>query len=150
MRFKGIVGLAVLIAIAAVVVLAQVSAHVAAEDYIKRSEQQWAEASMKRDTATVERIVADDFIGVDPSGAYFRKADELAGVSTNEGGYVSAKCNEVTVRFYGDAAVAQGSESWQKRSGERGRYVWTDTWIRRGGKWQIVAAVDVKVSELAN
>jgi ketosteroid isomerase-like protein len=150
MRIKGFVGVAVLIAATVVVVRAQQSTQVAAENYIKLSEQQWAEASMKRDTATVERIVADDFVGVDPSGAYFRKADELADVGKNEGDYVSAKSEDVTVRFYGNAAVAQGSESWQKRSGERGRYVWTDTWIRRNGKWQIVAAVDVKVPEPAN
>lgn len=120
-----------------------------AESYIKSSEQKWAEASMKRDTATVERILADDFVGLDPRGTFFRKAEELASVSKNEGEYVSAKGNEVEVRFYGDTAVARGSESWEKRNGERGRYVWTDTWIRRNGKWQIVAAVDVEVPEPA-
>src|SRR5215510_7357518 len=102
------------------------SSQAAAEDYIKHSEQQWAEASMKRDTVTVERIVADDFVGVGPDGAFFHKADELASVGKNQGDYVSATSGEVTVRFYGDAAVAQGSESWKKRSGERGRYIWTD------------------------
>ena len=147
MRTTAGFAVAVVFVAGAVILRAGQSSRDAAEDYIKRSEQQWAEASMKRDTATVERIVADDFVGIDPSGAYFRKADELAGVGKNEGDYVAAKSNEVTVRFYGDAAVAQGSESWQKRSGERGRYVWTDTWIRRDGKWQIVAAVDVKVPE---
>lgn len=150
MRTKSFVCLLVLLAAGAFMLCAGQSAMSDAEEYIKRSEQQWAEASMKRDTATVERIVADDFVGVGPDGAYFRKADELASVGKNGGGYVSAKCNEVTVRFYGDAAVAQGSESWQKRNGERGRYVWTDTWIRRNGKWQIVAAVDVKTPEPSN
>lgn len=147
MRSKVVFAFAVLFVVGAVILRAGQSTQAAAENYIKLSEQQWAEASMKRDAATVERIVADDFVGVDPSGAYFRKADELASVGKNEGDYVSAKSDEVTVRFYGDAAVAQGSESWQKRSGERGRYVWSDTWIRRNGKWQIVAAVDVKVPE---
>jgi len=146
MLSRSTIGAAVLLLAAAVVGRAG-QADAEAEKYIVSSEQQWAEASLKRDTRTVERIVADDFVGVDPNGSYFRKADELASVSKNEGDYVAAKGNEVKVRFYGDAAVAQGSESWQKRNGERGRYVWTDTWIRRGGRWQIVAAVDVKVPE---
>ncbi len=49
--------------------------------------------------------------------------------------------NDVKVRFYGDTAVAQGNESWERRTGtpKRGRFVWIDTWIRRNGKWQIVA-----------
>jgi ketosteroid isomerase-like protein len=149
MRIKSVVGLAVLAGTAVMVVRAQQSTQATAENYIKLSEQQWAEASAKRDTATVERILADDFVGLDPNGSFFGKADELASVSKNQGDYVSGKGDEVKVLFYGDAAVARGSESWEKRNGERGRYVWTDTWIRRNGKWQIVAAVDVKVPEPA-
>ena len=149
MKRRSLVGVVVLLAGGALAVGGQQATQQEAENYIKQSEQQWAEASMKRDTATVERILADDFVGLDPSGSFFRKADELASVGKNEGEYVAAKCNEVTVRFYGDAAVAQGSESWKKRNGENGRYVWTDTWVRRNGKWQIVAAVDVKAQESA-
>ena len=148
MRLRSVAGLVLLLWTAVVVVRGQQSTQ-DTECYIKLSEQQWAEASMKRDTATVERILADDFVGLDPGGAFFRKAEELASVSKNEGDYVFAKGNDVEVRFYGDTAVARGSESWKKRSGEQGRYVWTDTWIRRNGKWQIVAAVDVKVPEPA-
>lgn len=148
MTLKSLVGLAVLLLISVVVVRGTQSTQ-EAENYIKLSEEQWAEASMKRDTATVERILADDFVGLDPRGSFFRKAEELASVSKNEGDYVFAKGGDVDVRFYGDTAVARGSESWKKRNGEQGRYVWTDTWIRRSGKWQIVAAVDVKVPEPA-
>ena len=144
MTLKSVAGLAVLLWTSVVLVRGQQSAQ-DAENYIKLSEQQWAEASMKRDTATVERIIADDFVGLYPLGSFFRKAEELASVSKNVGDYVSAKGNDVEVRIYSDAAVARGSESWEKRNGERGRYVWTDTWIGRNGKWQIVAAVDVKV-----
>jgi aminopeptidase C len=53
----------------------------------------------------------------------------------------------VKVRFYGNTAIAQGSESWEKRSGERGRFVWTDTWLLRNGHWQIVAAEDLIAPE---
>ena len=148
MTLKSVAALAVLFGTSLVVVRAQQSTR-DTEHYIKLSEQQWAEASMKRDTATVERILADDFVGLDPLGAFFRKAEELDSVSKNAGDYISAKGNDVEVRFYGDAAVARGSEPWEKRNGERGRYVWTDTWIRRNGKWQVVAAVDVKVPEPA-
>ena len=146
MTLKSVVGLALVLCASVVVVRGQQSTQ-DAKSYIKLSEQQWAEASMKRDTATVERILADDFVGLDPRGTFFRKSEELASVSKNEGDYVFAKGDEVDVRFYGDTAVARGSESWKRRNGERGRYVWTDTWIRRDGKWQVVAAVDVKAPE---
>lgn len=128
-------------------VYAQSSTQKSAEAYIKQSEELWAAASAKQDTATVQRILAEDFVGVDTQGNFFAKKEELDAVGKNEGGYVEGKVGELKVRFYGEAAVAQGSETWSKRNGEHGRYVWTDTWIRRDGKWQIVASEDVKVSE---
>jgi hypothetical protein len=61
--------------------------------------------------------------------------------------FVSNRLNDVKVRFYGNMAIAQGSETWEKRSGERGRFVWTDTWLQRNGHWQIVAAEDLIAPE---
>jgi hypothetical protein len=87
MRLKSVAGLALLLGTSVVVVRGQQWTQ-AAENYIKLSEQQWAEASMKRDTATVERILADDFVGLDPLGSFFRKEEELASVSKNVGDYV--------------------------------------------------------------
>jgi len=58
--------------------------------------------------------------------------------------FVSNHLEDVKIRFFGDnTAVAQGSESWVRRDGKRGRFVWTDTWILRNGRWQIVAAEDL-------
>ena len=133
----------------AVGVFAQSSTQQEEEAYIKLSEELWAAASAKQDTATVERILAADFLGVDTQGNFFRKNEELDAVGKNESGYVEGKVSEMSVRFFGEAAVAQGSETWRKRNGEQGRYVWTDTWIRRGGKWQIVASEDLKAPEHA-
>jgi hypothetical protein len=56
---------------------------------------------------------------------------------------------QVRVRFYGDTAIAQGDETWERRSSERGRFVWIDTWLRRNGLWQIVAAEDLIAPESA-
>lgn len=117
------------------------------EDYIKQSEAHWAEAAMKRDTATIERILADDFLGVAPDGTFYDKAKEIADVRAQTEAVVSNQLDEVKVRFYGDTAVAQGKETWERRTGNprHGHYVWTDTWVRKGDKWQIVAAEDVIV-----
>jgi aminopeptidase C len=71
----------------------------------------------------------------------------IADTRTAQQYFVSNRLNEVKVRFYGDTAIAQGDESWERRSGERGRFVWTDTWIRRNGRWQIVATEDLVAPE---
>lgn len=61
--------------------------------------------------------------------------------------FASNHLNEVKIRFYGDMAIAQGNKSWERKTGERGRFVWTDTWLRRSGSWQIVAAEDLIARE---
>ena len=118
-----------------------------AERYIIESERQWAESVATGDTTTLERILADDFIGVDPKGPFYDKAKMISDTRNSPKYFVSNHANDIKVRFYGDTAVAQGDETWERRSGERGRFVWTDTWVKRNGRWQIVAAEDVIAPE---
>ena len=122
-----------------------------AERYIIECEGQWAASSASGDTTALQRFLADDFLGVDPDGSMYNKEGAISETKTGPKTFVSNHTNEVNVRFYGDTAVAQGSESWERRSGQPryGRYVWTDTWVRRDGNWQIVAAEDVEVAEKA-
>jgi hypothetical protein len=56
----------------------------------------------------------------------------------------------VKVRFFGDSiAIAYGAESFTiKDSNDKETkrcLVWTDTWLKRAGKWRIVAAQDTTV-----
>ena len=117
------------------------------ELYIRDSERQWAESVASGDASVVERILANDFIGVDPRGQLYDKAKMISDTRDGAKFFASNHLNEVKIRFYGDTAVAQGSESWERRTGERGRFVWTDTWLRRDGRWEIVAAEDLTVPE---
>jgi hypothetical protein len=43
--------------------------------------------------------------------------------------------------------LRKATSLWSVATGERGRFVWTDTWVRRKGKWQIVAAEDLIAPE---
>jgi hypothetical protein len=118
-----------------------------AERYIIESERQWAESVATGDSSVVERILADDFLGVDPKGNLYDKAKMITDTRNAPRYFASNRLNEVKMRFYGDTAIAQGNESWERRTGERGRFVWTDTWTRRNGRWQIVAAEDLIAPE---
>jgi ketosteroid isomerase-like protein len=120
------------------------------ERYILQSERQWAESVASGDTSAVERILSDDFVGVDPKGQLYNKSQMIADTRNAPKTFVSNRLNDVKVRFYGATAIAQGSETWEKRSGERGRFVWTDTWLQRNGRWQIVAAEDLIAPEKAD
>jgi ketosteroid isomerase-like protein len=120
-------------------------AKAAAEHYIAESERLWAESEATGDTSTVKRILAEDFVGVDPDGSFYNKAKMVADTRDSAKVFLSNHLDEVKVRFYGDTAIAQGKETWERRAGtpKRARFVWTDTWVLRNGKWQIVAAEDL-------
>lgn len=73
--------------------------------------------------------MADDFIGVEADdGHLYDKGEAIFWIRKHRSEYISNHLDDVKIRFCGIAAVAQGSESWERRTGEprRGRFVWTD------------------------
>lgn len=122
-----------------------------AERYIAESERQWAASVASGDSSVVQRILAEDFVGVDPDSSFYDKATMVAETRDGPKYFLSNELNTVKIRFYGTTAIAQGDESWQRRDGQqaRGRFVWTDTWLWRNGQWQIVAAEDLIAPEKA-
>ena len=112
-------------------------------NYICKSEREWAESVASGDTSAVKRILSEDFIGVDPKGKQYRKAEMVADTAEAPKYFSSNVIGDIVVRFYGNTAVAQGSETWRKKKGDTGRFVWTDTWVKRNGNWQLVAAEDL-------
>ncbi len=117
-----------------------------ADRYIKASEAAWAESVATNNPSVVKRILANDAVWV-LDGQVWSKARAVADAGAGPGDFISDHLNYAHVRFFGDTAVVQGMETWTRTGGRKGHFVWTDTWVRRGGLWQIVAAEDVTVPE---
>ena len=115
-----------------------------AERYIKASESAWAESVSTNNPSVLKRILASDFVWV-LDGAVWNKARAIADAEAGPGDFLSDHLNYANVRFFGNTAVVQGSETWTRKGGRKGRFVWTDTWIRRNGEWQIVQAEDITI-----
>jgi len=140
------VGILVLASIASV---KHLEAQKSSEDraQILQLERDWTQSFVAMDVAANQRIVADDFFGTEPDGKRIKKADILEEVKTGEA-LLSNHLNEddVTIRFYGETAVVNGSESWKRKSdGKTGKWIWTDLFVKRAGKWQVVASQDLEV-----
>jgi ketosteroid isomerase-like protein len=116
-----------------------------AEKYIKDSSSAWAESVATDDASVVQRILADDFVWV-REGKVLDKSHAVILAQEGPGDLVSNHLDYANVRFFGDTAVVQGSETGTRLGGRSGHFVFIDTWVRRSGIWQIVAAVDVSVS----
>jgi uncharacterized protein (TIGR02246 family) len=114
-----------------------------AESEIQKMEREWARVAVTGDPAVIERIVADDFLGVTPEGVQYTKRRFIDDTKANPLGFTSNEVNEMKIRFFGNLAVAQGDETFTRKNGAQGRFVWTDVLVRRVGEWRIVAAHDV-------
>jgi hypothetical protein len=111
-------------------------------------ERKWAEG-VCMNNGVVSELLADDFQGTNTHGGRFNKEDELR----DEKGPRSAHgcgLDDAKVRFFSDdVAVIYGSEHAigkdKAHPDAKQCQVWTDTWLKRNGRWQIAASQDNKV-----
>jgi ketosteroid isomerase-like protein len=108
-------------------------------------EDEWASALVKRDTVTFKRFLADGFVYTENDQVMDRAA-VLESVSHGSDTVEAARNEELQVHRYGSVtAVVTGWLVVQGR-GASGpfdrRYRFTDTWVKKGTQWQIVAAQD--------
>jgi ketosteroid isomerase-like protein len=112
-----------------------------------RLEDDWAVGLTRRDVAVFQRLLADGFVYTEDDRTVGRDAvlhDVAAGPDTVD----SAHNEDMQVHQFGSTAIVTG---WLVVGGRgaRGpfnrRYRFTDTWMRRGGRWQIIAAHDYLV-----
>lgn|SRR4029450_5288675 len=112
------------------------------EAALMKMERDAAAALTKRDVAGFASIMADDAVFTGPDGAFQTKAQLIADVKAGELVIESTNMSDLKVRVFGDSAVATYATTDKGKYKGRdisGRYRWTDTFVRRGGKWQIVA-----------
>lgn len=106
-------------------------------------EDQWTTALVKRDTRTFDRLLAPNFVYTE-NASVMNRQDVIKSVSGPD--KVEWARNEgMKVHDFGDVQVITGVLHL-KGKGKQGtfdrRYQFTDTWQRRNGRWQIIAAQD--------
>jgi ketosteroid isomerase-like protein len=108
-------------------------------------ESRWELAISKHDIATVESMMAPDFIGVSSKNKVGSRRSVLSEIKGDKDTYTLAKNEKLDVRMYGkDVAVIVGTAR-EKGTAKDGKvfdrtYRFTDTWMNRGGKWQCIAS----------
>lgn len=113
------------------------------EDQIKKLEQNWAEAVVKEAAASVDGYEADDIITTDPTGRVTDKAQDRTDLSSGDYKIQSEELSDLKVHVYGNVAVAAATNLMKGT----GKYRFTDTWVKRNGKWEVVASQYTKVLE---
>ena len=111
------------------------------EAVLMKMERDAAAALVKKDFAGFGSVLSEDAVFTGPDGAVQTSA---AARRLQSGALVieSTVISDMKVRVFGESAVASYTTTDKGKSKGRdisGRYRWTDTFVRRGGKWQIVA-----------
>ena len=104
------------------------------EDQLIQLDKAWTFAELKGDKTAAGALVADDYVGTTQQGQAENKAQYLASVTPNSD---MVKSDDYKVTVYGNTAImthrgtVEGVRNIQFRS--------THIWMKRTGKWQIVA-----------
>ena len=123
---------------------AQTSDAKAAEEGVRKLERAWLDAYEQRDAKAMEAIVADDFIITFPQGRKQTKAQIVESMKKPTPGRSEKFRTEGTeARVFGDTVVLTGrviSETQRDGTLTIGEMLYTDTYVRRNGVWQVVAS----------
>ena len=102
---------------------------VSVEPELRKLEREWFEAMVPQDTATLGRILADDYISTNADGTVLNKEQALARIKAGGLPVKSYTTDEVKVRVYGETAVITGHSVWNGQTEIRH----TEMWVTRRG-----------------
>ncbi|HLJ34555.1 MAG TPA: nuclear transport factor 2 family protein [Ktedonobacteraceae bacterium] len=82
-----------------------------AEHEVERLADAWTTAELSGDTAFLDNMLADDFVGIGPLGFMLIKQEWLARHQSGDLKYESISLDEARVRVYNDAAILTGRQA---------------------------------------
>src|SRR5712692_10660276 len=106
-------------------------------------ENKWNEAYKQGDIATMNSLLARDFIITVEDGATFSKAGYIAHCGDPDNRVLVSEMSDLKVRLHGNTAVVTGAYHEKgTTSGKPYEYHdrFTDVWMNIKGTWQVIAS----------
>lgn len=104
---------------------------------VRRIERAWLDAYEKHDPRAMRAILAEGFTITHPNGSMQSKRDVVEALGRSSDGRTDTyRTEDVRGRCYGNTVILVGLVV--ESDGDRSRY--TDTYVRLGGRWQVVAS----------
>jgi ketosteroid isomerase-like protein len=112
---------------------------------VRDMEEKWEASVPSHDFSTVQAFVASDFVGISSQGKFTDRASMLAEYKKDKDTYKSAKNEKLNVKNFGPNVTVVTGRAREKGTGKDGKpfdrtFLFTDTWMLRGGQWQCVAS----------
>lgn len=108
------------------------------------------DAIRSRDRKTLERLYADDFTHTHAVGRVDNKSQRIAALVSGETTIESAEVDDMSIRTYGATTAIVIGQSTIKGQGEgqsTTRYRWLAVYVKRAGRWQIVASQATRIEQ---
>jgi ketosteroid isomerase-like protein len=100
-------------------------------------------AYQNNDAEAIDSLVADGYVLTDSRGHRTSKEDDLEAARTRENRYTDFHNEDMSVRIYENTAVVTGKTVLKGTARDGSTFdfavLFTDTLVRRNGKWQLVA-----------
>jgi ketosteroid isomerase-like protein len=120
------------------------------EQTLIRIQREWGEARVKGDSSYARRVEANDCTIVWPDGSIVNKKQDLQ-TMTGDIVFTEFKIDDLRVRLYDDTGIVVGQGTISAHKGKqdllRGKFVWTDTFVKQGGEWKVLASQITPVLE---
>jgi ketosteroid isomerase-like protein len=117
---------------------------------ILRLEKETMEAIRAKDAATLERVLAADFVYRAP-GAELSRAEFLQNIAALPGRILSVEGAELRVNVYGDTAVLTGVQRSRVKTDDGAEHAstvaFTDVFVKQRGRWRLSLAYGVELPE---
>jgi ketosteroid isomerase-like protein len=110
---------------------------------VEALEEQWRKAQLAGDLTTMDRMLADDFIGISMSGQVNTKAQQLERVRTRKLMVSKIDLSDMKVKLVGSVAIVTSQadvEGTSEGASVKGMYRYTRVYQRRpSGEWKITS-----------
>jgi hypothetical protein len=108
------------------------------DDTVLNLVQTWLNAESQGDSAALDKLIADDFMGTGPGGNILNKRDIVPAAGEERPRMAESHVKDSVVRLYGETAVVMGSVEYKTLSQPGFRF--TLVFLNRGQGWQMIAA----------
>lgn len=107
---------------------------------VLKLDQTLLDALLKKDRATFEPLLADDYVYIHSNGTVTNRTQEIAQTMSADVKWTASKLSSLKLRIYGDAAVVTGTltHTGSARGYVGGARLITHLWVKRNGRWQNV------------
>ncbi len=119
------------------------------EKEVLKAEQGWLNASKSLDVDIFQRVLREDYVGVDLDGSVHTKVDLIKAAEAIASGAPRTNApkrslNAIRVRLYADVAVVTGGMTEERAKGFSVRFV--DVWVKSSDAWQLSTSQVTRVA----